>query len=255
MFGYGWSSSYGASLTVDSDAACAALGDADDCVTITEADGSQVSANPTGGGSFSVPSWADSTLSESGSTYTFVRQGTQTFTYNSAGQLTSIADPNGATETLTNDSPSPGSGECPATAASCETVTSASGRALTFGWSGSGDTGTVTSVTDSMGRETTYAYSSGNLTSVTDPLGNVTSFTYGSGSEANLMLTMTFPNGQSGGPDAGDDVTNTYDSYGRVPTQTDPDGNETTYAYSGGPTANYSSTRAGRPPSPTRMGT
>ena len=112
-----------------------------------------------------------------------------------------------------------------------------------MGWSGSGDTGTVTSVTNPLGQQTTYAYSSGDdLTSVTDPLDHVTSFTYGSGSEANLLLTMSFPNGQSGGPDAGHDVANTYDSYGRVLSQTDPDGNETTYSYSGGPSANYSST-------------
>ena len=80
MFGYGWSSSYGTSLAVDSDGACAALGDSDGCVTITEGDGSQVTANPTGSGAFSVPSWADSTLAETGGTYSFVRQGTQTFT-------------------------------------------------------------------------------------------------------------------------------------------------------------------------------
>ena len=47
------------------------------------------------------------------------------------------------------------------------------------------------------------------------------------------MLTMTMPNGQTGGPDAGDHYTNTYDSSGRVLTQTDPKGQETTYAYSG----------------------
>jgi YD repeat-containing protein len=47
------------------------------------------------------------------------------------------------------------------------------------------------------------------------------------------MLTMTMPNGQSGEPDAGDHYTNTYDDTGRVLTQTDPKGQETTYAYSG----------------------
>lgn len=240
-FGYGWSSSYGTNLVVDSDDACSALGDADGCVTITEDDGSQVTADPNGDGGFTVPSWADSTLTQSDGSYSFVRQGTETFVYNSSGQLTSISDPSGDTETLFYDSPSPGSGHCPGTAASCETITSASGRALTLGWSGSGDTGTVTSATDPMGRQTTYAYDdSGDLTSVTDPLGHVTSFTYGTGSAAHLLLTMTFPNGQSGGPDAGDDVTNTYDSYGRVLTQTDPDGNETTFSYSGGPSANFS---------------
>ncbi len=44
---------------------------------------------------------------------------------------------------------------------------------------------------------------------------------------------MTLPNGQSGGPDAGDTYTNTYNGSGQVLTQTDPMGNETTYSYSG----------------------
>src|SRR5665213_4431536 len=44
---------------------------------------------------------------------------------------------------------------------------------------------------------------------------------------------MTLPNGQSGGPDAGHIVVNTYDSSGRVLTQTDPQGFDTTYAYAG----------------------
>jgi len=241
MFGYGWSSSYGTNLVVDSNADCSALGDANGCVTITEADGSQVTANPTGGGGFTVPSWADSTLSESGGNYTFVRQATQTFTYNSSGQLTAIADPNGYDETLTYNSPSPGSGNCPSAATSCETIAAASGQSVTLGWSGSGDTGTVTSATDPSGNETTYVYSSGDLTSVTDPDANLTSFTYGTGAAAHLLLTMSLPNGQSGGPDAGDHLTNTYDSYGRVLTQTDPAGLETTYTYSGDPSANYSS--------------
>ena len=47
------------------------------------------------------------------------------------------------------------------------------------------------------------------------------------------MTAMTAPNGQSGGPDAGDAWAITYDSAGRVHTQTDPAGLETSYAYVG----------------------
>ena len=206
MFGYGWSSSYDSHLAVNEDGS----------VTITEADGSQVTAIPDGS-DFDVPSWADSTLvqNEDGS-YTFVRQGTQTFTYNSSGQLTSIADANGATTSLAYAS------------GKLHTVTDPSGRSLTFAY---GENGFVSAVTDPMSRETQYSYDdSGNLTSVTNPLGNVTSFTY---DDNHLMLTMTMPNGQSGELDAGDHYTNTYDGSGRVLTQTDPKGQETTYAYSG----------------------
>ena len=210
IFGYGWMSSYESNLTVNEDGS----------ITIAEEDGSQVTATPDGTDEFTLPSWADSTLveNEDGS-YTFVRQGTETFTYNSSGQLTTIADANGATTALAYSS------------GKLHTVTDPSGRTLTFAY---GDNGLVSTVTDPMSRETTYAYDgSDNLTSVTDPMSHVTSFTYGTGGSAHLLLTMTMPNGQSGGPDAGDTYTNTYDSSGRVLTQTDPMGQETTYAYSG----------------------
>ena len=72
----------------------------DSSVTVTEDDGSQVTYVPTSGGGFTGPSWSDSTLTSSGSTYTFVRQQTQTFTFNSSGQLAAISDPNGYTTTL-----------------------------------------------------------------------------------------------------------------------------------------------------------
>ena len=209
IFGYGWSSSYDSHLVVNGDGS----------ITITEGDGSQVTATPNGSGGFTVPSWADSTLTSSGGTYTFVRQQGQTFTFNSSGQLTSIVDPSGATTSLAYAS------------GKLHTVTDPSSRTLTFAF---GTNGLVSSVTDPMSRQTTYAYdASGNLTSVTDPLSRVTSFGYGTGASVHLMLTMTMPNGQTGGPDAGEYYANTYDSNGRVLTQTDPKGQETTYSYSG----------------------
>jgi YD repeat-containing protein len=223
IFGYGWSTSYDSNLVVDSNAVCAADGDSNGCVTITEDDGSSVTANPNGSGGFNVPSWADSTLSMSGSNYVFARQATATFTYNSSGQLTSIADLNGATTNLSY------------TSGKLHTVTDPTSRALTFAY---GTNGLVSTVTDPLSRVTTYSYDgSNNLTSVSDPMSRVTSFTYGTGSSAHLLLTMKLPNGQSGGPDAGDVSTNTYDSSGRILTETDPAGRETTYAYAG---ANFS---------------
>jgi RHS repeat-associated protein len=208
IFGYGWTSSYESSLTLNDDGS----------ITVTEADGSQVTATSNGDGGFVVPGWADSTLTanEDG-TYTFVDQGMTTYTYSSSGQLTAITDSNGDSTTLSY------------TSGHLTTVTDPSGRTLTFAY---GSNGLVSSVTGPLSRETQYGYdSSGDLTSVTDPLSRVTSFTYDTTSH--LLLTMTFPNGQSGAPDAGDDVVNTYNSSGQVLTQTDQLGRETTYAYSG----------------------
>ena len=149
------------------------------------------------------------TYNSGSSTYTLVEHPDTTYTFNSSGQLTSVADPDGATESLAYSSPSPGSGQCPSGAGSCETVTSASGRTFTIGWSGSGDTGTITAVTDGAGRRTTYAYSSGNLASITDPLGNVTSYSYdGSNSNARPQTRPVdrrpTPTDKAGAPDAGD---------------------------------------------------
>ncbi len=201
-FGYGWESTYTSSLTVNSDSS----------VTITEDDGSQVTAEPNGSGGYIAPSWADSTLSynSTSSTWAFVRQATTTYTYNSTGQLTSIADPNGATTTLSY------------TSGKLTSVTDSTGRSLTFAY---GTNGLVSSVTDPLSRTATYGYDgTGQLTSVTDPMSRVTSFTYDTGG-AHLLLTMTDPNGGV--------TTNVYDSGGRVTQQTDPAGRVTTYAYTG----------------------
>ena len=60
-------------------------------------------------------------------------------------------------------------------------------------------------------------------------MGNVTTYTYGAGSTgnpllANDLLTITSPNAQPGGPDAGDATVNVYDAAGQVTSQTDPMG-------------------------------
>ena len=91
-------------------------------------------------------------------------------------------------------------------------------------------------MTDPVGRRTTYAYGSGNLTSVTDPLNNVTSYTYdGSNSNGDLkhdLLSVEDPNEQSGGPDAGSSLNNTYNTSGQVTSQSDSLGQVTSYDYS-----------------------
>jgi RHS repeat-associated protein len=160
--------------------------------------------------------------------------GADTYVYAWTGQLARVTDLAGDTLAITYDSPAPGSGDCPSSATSCQTVTAASGRAMVMG---SNSNGLVTSVTDPMGRTWTYAYnSSEQLTSATDPLGHVTSYTYGEGSTGNpllasALLTVTSPNAQPGGPDAGDATVNVYDATGRVISQTDPMGFKTTLNY------------------------
>jgi RHS repeat-associated protein len=172
--------------------------------------------------------------SEYGSSNFTPSPGADTYVYAWTGQLAEVYDPAGDALTITYDTPAPGSGDCPSSATSCQTVTAASGRALVIG---SNSNGLITSVTDPMGRTWTYAYnSSEQLTSATDPMGHVTSYTYGEGSTGNpllasALLTVTGPNAQPGGPDAGDATVNVYDATGRVISQTDPMGFKTTLNY------------------------
>ena len=243
--GYGWTETRPASLEINEPSS----GD----VTVVAPNGSQVVFVPPSGGSCpgdyvgpgttgtycALPRVTSSlTYNSSTSSYTLVIHPNVTWIFDSSGRLTSVVDASGDADTLSYNTPSPGSGNCPSGAASCEKVTAASGRQLTIGWSASSDTGVVASVTDSIGRKWTYGYDSHtNLTSVTDPLGHVTSYSYDTSNSNTALrhdiLTVTKPNAQSGGADAGDVLTNTYDSSGRVATQTDPMGRETTFDYSG----------------------
>src|SRR6185437_11922811 len=115
-------------------------------VTVSQADGSQVTFFPKSGGSCAAPythaaggyctltldAGASLTFSSGSNTYAFVPSpGDDTYTYSQTGQLVSETDPVGETLTITYQSPAPGTGACPVAAASCETITSASGRALT----------------------------------------------------------------------------------------------------------------------------
>jgi YD repeat-containing protein len=151
-----------------------------------------------------------------------------------SSRFTSESDAAGDTLTLSYGAPLPGAGNCPSSATSCETITSASGRALVLGLNSSS---LVTSVTDPMGRSWTYGYTGSDLTSVTDPMANVTSYGYDSGN-ANPLLTsdittITKPNGQTGGPDAGAHIAIAWDGAGRATSVTDPMGFKTSYNWTG----------------------
>ena len=84
----------------------------------------------TPGGYCTLPQNVSATLTyNSGTgTYTYTPSPGTSYTYCQTGALTSETDAAGNTLTITSSTPAPGSGHCPSTATSCETITSASGR-------------------------------------------------------------------------------------------------------------------------------
>jgi RHS repeat-associated protein len=246
--GYGWTDNWSMSLQLNTPATGQ--------VTVDQENGAQVTFVPPAAGScptgmvgpgttgtYCAPPRVMATLTYNSatSTYRFDRSPGYTFAFNSTGQLTSETDPSGNTTTVSYGSPSPGSGYCPATANTCNTITSASGRALVLAFDSSGQ---ITKVTDPMGRAWTYTYCSGgtgcttgDLISATDPLSHTTSYSYdATNTNSSLRHDLTAivdPNEQSGGPDSGSDTTFTYDTTGRVTAVDEPGGRTTTFAYSG----------------------
>ncbi len=223
------------------------LAPAANAIDITQPDGSKITFYPQAAGACAapfvvagqyctLPENISATLtfsSASGGTYTYSPTPGSSYAYGSSGALESEADAAGDTLTVSYGAPLPGTGNCPATASTCDTATAASGRTLTIGHNAAN---LVTSVTDPLGRRWTYGYTGSDLTSATDPKGNVATYTYGAGTTAvaalaNDLLTITSPNAQPGGPDAGDATMNVYNGFGQVTSQTDPMGFQTTFNY------------------------
>ncbi len=248
--GYGWTDNWNVSLSLNTPSS----GD----VTVNEYGGAEVVFTPPVSGACVSPNVGPGTTgtycalpevtatlsySSGSSTYTLITHPYEKRIFDSSGKLASDAGPGGATSALSYNTPSPGSvAACPSAATSCTTVTSASGRTLVLALNSSAE---VTRVTDPLGHDWLYGYcsppsetcSSGDLISVTDPLGNITTYSYdeenSSPNFTHELLTIKSPNEQSGGPNAGSVFTNTYNSTsGRIDSQTDANGNVTTYDFS-----------------------
>ena len=209
-FGYGWSYSYGTTLSFPNATH----------VLVTQENGSQVEFEKQPNGTYSAPARVIATLAyEPNGTWRLVRRATETLTFNTVGQLASETDRNGYTTTLYYNEQG-----------QLETVTDPAGRKLTFAYEGAH----IVHVTDPAGRGVSYTYDpAGDVTDVTDVSGGVTHFTYDT---AHRLLTMRTPDQAPSEPDAtGASLTNNYDSSGRVVEQTDQLGRRTTFAYEGEP--------------------
>jgi RHS repeat-associated protein len=210
-FGYGWTFNYAMGL------ACSGT-----TATITQENGSTTQF--TTSGTCSSGTWAPAasrsiaTLTYSGGSWTFTRQGRDAYTFNSSGQLTSETDLNGYMTSLTY------------TSGNLTTITDPEGRTLTVGWTGAH----ITSLTDANvtpNRSVSYSYTSDQLTDVTDVAGGDTNFAYDG---SHRITTMKDPVCEAlGGSCPG--VQNHYDGSSRIDWQKDQLNRETTFSYSGSP--------------------
>jgi RHS repeat-associated protein len=215
-FGYGWNYDYGMSLAVTGS-------NPNQVATITQENGSQVTFNQPPSGNIwtaAAPRYnATLTYNSGSSTWTFVRQAKDTYTFNSSGQLTHMRDANAYDTSLTYST------------GKLSAVTDPAGRTLSFSWTGSH----ITAVTDANvtpNRAVSYSYDgSGNLQDVTDVNSGDTHFAYDG---SHRVTTMKDPVCQAlGGGCPG--VQNHYDGNGRVDWQKDQLNRQTTFAYSGSP--------------------
>ena len=134
---------------------------------------------------------------------------TRIYTFDAMGRLTRIEDRNGNALTVTQGANSP------------DTVTDGLGRSLAFTYTG----GKLTRVEDQTGRGVQFGYTGDNLTTFTDAKGATTTYSYtAQGDLEGLMTTSTLPDGSRLN-------TQTFDGDGRVGTQTDGEGNVTTFEY------------------------
>jgi RHS repeat-associated protein len=217
IFGYGWTASYTDSLVINSVAGTA---------TVVQANGSTTPFT-INSGSFTAPAWVQATLvqNEDGS-YTYTLPDGDTENFNSSGVLTSEADANGNTTSLSyND------------AGQLTTITDAAGQQITLTYN---DAGLVASATDPSGLTVYYTYDgSDNLTGVSDSSG-LSTYRWEFGYDGSHQMTsMTDADGNT--------TTSEYDSSNRVVSQTDPLDQTTTWSYSGDPLTGASTTEITNP--------
>lgn len=194
--GKGWTHNYNTNLTINKDGS----------ITVAYADG-HTALFTCNGSSYLHPAGCFETLAAGpNNTYILTFKDQTTYTYNAAGQLTSITDKNGNTLTLTY------------TNGLLSAATEPAGRSFTFTYDANNH---LTGVADTAGRSVSYTYDSGgNLATLQDVLGGTTQYHYDTQGLTEIIA-----------PDGNTLLRNTYDSSSRVTQQTDGSGNITGFNY------------------------
>jgi RHS repeat-associated protein len=200
LVGRGWAFSYGMKLAIEAETGNA---------VITNQNGSRTRFEAWGNGEFGAPPRIMATLIENpNGTYTYTIKARTIYTFDSSGRLVAIADLDGDTTKLTYDE-----------AGKLATASDEAGASFAFDYNGSGR---IDEIEDSTGRSVSYSYDeSGDLVEVTDVRGSHEHFTYDNNGQ---LLTRKDARGNVV-------LTNTYDEAGRILTQTNGVGDETTFSY------------------------
>jgi RHS repeat-associated protein len=220
--GYGWTFSYGMSLTISTST-----------VVVNQENGSQATFTQSGS-LWSAPPRVLATLVQNASTWTFTRA-KQIFDFDSSGHLIDEKDPNNYTTTLSYSG------------GLLSSITDPAQRKVNVGWD---QTGThITDVTDTASspqRSLHFQYfdNAGDLTGILDVGGGLTSFGYNTSTHD--LTSMGQPDRNSSSTNyqppspAGGSLSNIYDGAHRVTQQGDYAGNVLSFAYSGTPTSTMS---------------
>ncbi len=195
--GPGWTHSYNMQLAFDGDMA-----------TLLAPRGSRLRFVETGG-VFAAEPGVRAALVDNGNSYILTQGDQIAYTFNESGSLTALADSNANTTTLSYSG------------GNLTTITASNGLTLALTYTGEH----ITRLTDSIGRTAIYTYDNGRLKHVSDFRGQITTYNYDA---AGRLRSIADPNNHS--------VVNDYDSYGRVLTQTNALGKQTTFAYNGSQT-------------------
>ncbi len=208
QLGYGWSFSYG--MTVKEDAASGK-------VTVAQENGSEVVFAAAAGGAYTAPPRVLASLKrETDNTWTFTRRAKTKFLFSPGGRLTGVRDLNGYTTQVSYP------------AADRIVATEPAGRTLTMNLT----SGRIASVADSAtpARTASFVYdASGDLTAATDVGGGVTRFSYNAEHRIVTVREPKYATDTTTTPTP--QVTNVYDTEGRVVAQTDPLGATTQFDY------------------------
>lgn len=205
-FGYGWIHNYSMHLVEDAKTGTVTF--------VNDSGGRYLFARQ--GSGYVHPKGVFLTLSKTGNGFTLRDAFGTTWSFTSAGRLTTITDRNGNAQTFGYDS----SGRL-------TTVTDALGRNLTFSYNGAGK---IIAIRDVSGRTWTYTYDgNGDLSSSTTPAdtntpASTTTYTYYTQSPwQHDLKTITDPRGQP--------LTFVYDSSDRAFQTIEPENKVTTFYY------------------------